>query len=116
MDCSSHPLIRAQAEGIDARLLDPNDTILVLTESMQLGVDNARLALDAVAWLCHSMEEANIKLKEADYQTRFLQIPPESLAALLTLVAEKLEPAADSPQLDKLRTLRPDLFAVHGGL
>jgi hypothetical protein len=97
-------------QDIPPEFLDPRASFVVMTEDTENALDTARLALDAVTWLCHTSSNQNVQLKQAGGNQSFVDIPPESLAALLTLVMEKLNNACNNPTLGAIRTARPDLF------
>lgn len=99
-------------QDIPPAFLDPRASFVVMTEDTENALDTARLALDAVTWLCHASSNQNAKLKQAGAGEQFMDIPPESMAALLMLVNEKISIACNNPTLSAMRKVRPDLF--HG--
>ena len=109
-----HPSL-AHLQDIPAAYLDPGASFVVMTEDVEAALHNARLTLDAVAWLCNAASSQNAKLKNAGLNQSFVDIPPESLAALLTLVGEKIDTACHNPTLGAMRKVRPDLFDSQKG-
>lgn len=99
-------------QDIPPAFLDPRASFVVMTEDTENALDTARLALDALTWFCHASSNQNAKLKCAGVGESFLDIPPESLAALLSLVGEKISIASQMTTLSAMRKVRPDLF--HG--
>lgn len=97
-------------QDIPPEFLDPRANFVVMTEDTENALDTARLALDAVTWLCHTSSNQNVQLKQSGGNQSFVDIPPESLAALLTLVGEKIGIACNNPPLSAMRHVRPDLF------
>ncbi|MFM9881182.1 MAG: hypothetical protein ACKVOO_12330 [Burkholderiaceae bacterium] len=97
-------------ENIDPRYLEADASFVVMTESAELDLSEAHLALDALSWICEGMVSQNIALKAAERGTTFLQVPPDSMAALLRIVGEKIKPAINSPTLGAMQCVRPDLF------
>lgn len=102
-------------QDIPAEFLDPNASLVVMTEKTESALDDARLALDAVVWLCHTASSMNIHLRNAGANTKFLDVPPDSLAALLSLVQEKISTACSNPTLSAMKKVRPDLFRLSEG-
>lgn len=96
--------------NIDSAYLQPNVGLVVMTEETQNTLDEARLALDAVAWMCHSAAGMNVRLRQSGSNTDMVQMPPESLGALLTMIGRSMERAVNTPTLAGLRKFRPDLF------
>lgn len=110
MHSPSLPIHLAHLENIDPAFLDPNTGFVVMPEAVALGVDEARLALDGLAWILDSGTELNRCRRETGRNVEFLQVPHDSLAAIMRLIAERLRPACDNPTLNGLKKVRPDLF------
>lgn len=102
-------------ENIDPRYLDADASFVVMTESVELELSEARLALDALSWMLEGMATQNAALKAAEKNTVFLEVPPDSMAALLRLVGEKIRPAINNPTLSSIQRIRPDLFNRRAG-
>lgn len=108
-----HPSL-SHLEDIDARFLDPNASLVVMTEDTENELSDAHDALDGIAWLCQSAAEMNAALRGAGKSTKFIEIPPDCLAALLRVVCTKIKPATGNPTLGAMRVVRPDLFQHEG--
>jgi hypothetical protein len=102
-------------QNIPPAFLEPHASFVVMPEDTENALDTARLALDAVTWLCHASSNQNAKLRNAGAGEQFLDIPPESMAALLSLVGEKISIACNNPTLSAMRQVRPDLFRGNEG-
>lgn len=104
-----HPSL-AHLEDIDQRFLDPNERFVVMPESTELALEDANLALMGLSCMLDSIEDQNIKLRQADRCPQYVEIPPDCLSALLRMVAEKIKPCTNNPTLGAVQHLRPDLF------
>lgn len=96
--------------AIDPVYLSPRTEFVVMPLEVDLEIQDARLALDALAWIFQDGADMNVALNNAGSGTRLLQVPQESMAALMRTLSEKLKPAHDLPCLQKMRNVRPDLF------
>jgi hypothetical protein len=108
-----HPSL-SHLENIDARFLDPNAGFVVMPETTEYSLDEARLALEGLTSIFESMEGMNIKLRQAGQCAQYVELPPDCLSALLRLVSEKITIACNNPTLGAMRDVRPDLFNIKG--
>lgn len=97
-------------EPIDPAYLSPRTEFVVMPLEVDMEIQDTRLALDALAWIFQDSADMNVALSKAGSCTRLLQVPQESMAALMRTLSEKLKPAHDLPCLQKMRDVRPDLF------
>lgn len=97
-------------ENLDPRFLDPHVSLVVMPEETELALDDAKLALEGLSCMLESLASANVKLRKADQNTQYVELPPDCLGALLRMVTEKIAAACDNPTLKTLRHVRPDLF------
>lgn len=113
-----HPHLPATLRALDAvppSFLDPHAQLLVISQDAEHDLGNACEALDAIAWMLDGLDSANAKLKQAGQCMQTVDLPPESLAALLRLVMDKIRPHTDNPSLGTVCQVRPDLFPNKGG-
>lgn len=104
-----HPSL-SHLEHIDARFLDPNAGFVVMPETTEAALDDAHLALEGLSCMLEGMAGMNITLRKAGQFTKYVEMPPDCLGALLRMVAEKIKPCTSNPTLAALRDVRPDLF------
>lgn len=97
-------------ESIDQRFLDPDAALVVMCQDTENDLDDARLALDGLASLMESAASMNAALRGAGRAAQALEIAPDSMAALLRVLVEKIKPATLNPTLNAVRYVRPDLF------
>ena len=93
-------------DSIDIRFLDPSASFVVMHQDVENELDQARLALDGLASIIECAAEMNIGAKHI----KQLEVPPESLAALLRMLCNKVKSASCNPTLTAVQSLRPDLF------
>lgn len=103
-----------QPPPLDPSYHDPNVSLVVMREDVENQLDTARLALDGLVWICDAAANMNVKATNAGHCMQMIDIPPESLAALLRLVATQIEPAVNNPSLCRVLSERPDLFQHEG--
>lgn len=95
--------------AIAPRFLDPNESLLVMCESDELDLDGVRLALDGLAHLCECAAGMNMQLLKNGCNGQFIELPADSLAALMRILSSQIKPAIDNPTLGRLLEARPDL-------
>lgn len=107
-----HPSL-SHLENIDPRFLDPNTSFVVMSEDAENDLDDARLALDGLVWIMDSSACMNKRLRKAGLSNELVELPFESLSALMRLVRDKIQPATNNPTLGAVQELRPDLFQTN---
>lgn len=113
-----HPHLPAAISALDRvppSFLDPHTSLLVISQEAEHDLGNACEALDAIAWMLDGLDNANVKLRNAGQCTQTVDLPPESLAALLRLVMDKIKPHTENPLLSAVKSVRPDLFTPENG-
>lgn len=111
MDQSSLPASVRNLERIDPKFLDQNASFLVLPESDELAISDVRLSLEGLAAMMDQADSLNAKIRRAGGNPDYgVDIPPDSMAALLRILSEKLASAKDLPSLGMVQAVRPDLF------
>jgi len=108
-----HPSL-THLENIDQRFLDPNAGFVVMPETTEAALDDACLALHGLASVFQSVAEANCKLRAAEAHPMQLELPADSMAALMRMVYDQIKPATGNPTLGAVQSLRPDLFHNQG--
>lgn len=102
-------------ENIDPRFLEPHVSLVVMTEDTENALSDAHLALDGLAWMLEGATNMNAALRGAGKSTQLIEVPPDSLAALMRLIGERVKAATENPTLGAIQHLRPDLFKVNAG-
>ena len=97
-------------DSIDPRFLDPDVSLVVMHQDTENALDEARLALDGLACIMESAASMNAALRCAGKSIQLLEIPPDSMAALIRVLSEKIKPATSNPTIGAVQSLRPDLF------
>lgn len=113
-----HPHLPATIRALDSvppSFLDPHTSLLVISQDAEHDLGNACDALDAIAWMLDGLANANVGLRQSGKCMQNVDLPPESLAALMRLVMDKIKPHTDNPMLETVCKVRPDLFARKGG-
>lgn len=100
----------AHLDSIDPRFLDPDTSLVVMCEDTENALDQARLALDGLASIMEGAASMNAALCSAGKSTQVLEIAPDSMAALMRVLCEKIKPATNNPTLGAVQRLRPDRF------
>ena len=100
----------AHLENIDPRFLEPHASLVVMHQDVENALNDANLALDGLACLMESAANMNAALRGAGACTQLLEIPPDSFAALIRILCERIKPAINNPTLGAVQSLRPDLF------
>lgn len=108
-----HPSL-SHLENIDARFLEPHASLVVMHQDVENSLNDAHRALDGLACIMESAANMNAALRGAGSATQLLEIPPDSFAALIRIVCERIEPAVNNPTLGAVKRLRPDLFNHQG--
>jgi hypothetical protein len=104
---------------LDPSYLDPDISLLVIREDHELAIGEAFQALDGLAWIFQEAAEAALRAEKAKGSSArpCVYVPPEGMAALIRVVAEKLQPALDNPPIRRVLSSRPDLLnAFTGGV
>jgi hypothetical protein len=101
------PSAISHLENIDPRFLDPDVSLVVMHQDVENSLNEAYLALDGIVALMDSA--ANMNAAAASV-SKFLEVPPDSFAALMRLVCDRIKPAINNPTLGAVQSLRPDLF------
>lgn len=89
--------------------LDPSTGFLALPEDHDNLISDVRESLDALAWLGDELASVNMRRRADGDCTVTLQVPPEGFAALMRILAERLERASGSPPIRQVLAARPDL-------
>ena len=97
-------------DNIAACFLDPNVSLVVMPENFQNALSDAHLALDGIAWMLEGAVNMNAALSRAGESTKVIEIPPDSLAALMRLIGDRIKAATNNPSLKAVQHVRPDLF------
>ena len=100
-----HPSL-SHLENIDQRFLDPHASLVVMHQDVENDLSAAYLALDGIVCLMDSAANMNA----AGSGIKLLEIPPDSFAALIRIVCDRIKPATENPTLGAVKSLRPDLF------
>lgn len=95
-------------ENIDPRFLNPHVSLVVMHQDVENELDQARLALDGLACIMESAANMNAGCDHA----RLLEVPPDSLAALMRVLSDRIKSATSNPTLEAVKDLRPDLFEI----
>lgn len=105
-------------ENIDPRFLEPNAALVVMCESTEADLDDVRDALRGLSAIFESAADMNAGLCSGGAQAQPVTLPPEGMAAILRLLAGKLQHATNNPTLGAVQHIRPDLFVRRpvGGL
>lgn len=114
----SHPQLPAAISALDRvppSFLDPSTRLLVISQDAERELVDACQALDAVAGILDSLDNANASLAYAGQCAQTVDISPESLSSLLRLVADKIKPHTDNPLLETVSHIRPDIFNPQRG-
>lgn len=107
-----HPSL-SHLEDIDARFLDPNGGFVVMPEATESALNDANLALEGLSCMLEGMAGMNIALRKSGQSTKYVEMPPDCLSALLRMVSERIATACSNPTLSALRDVRPDLFQIN---
>lgn len=113
-----HPHLPATIRALDSvppSFLDPHTSLLVISQDAEHDLGNACMALDAITWMLDGLDNANVGLRQSGKCMQNVDLPPESLAALLRLVMDKIKPHTDNPMLSTVQAVRPDLFTPANG-
>lgn len=89
--------------------LSPDTGLLALTEDHDNLISDVRQSLDALAWLGEELAGANVRRSAEGAGALPFQVPPEGFAALMRILAERLERASGSPPIRQVLAARPDL-------
>lgn len=100
----------AHLENINPMFLDPNVSLVVIPQDTENELSQAHLALDGIAWMLEGAADMNAALRGAGKDHQFIQVPPDSLAALIRLIGDRIKPATENPGLGTIQRVRPDLF------
>lgn len=92
-------------QDIPQPFLDPDTSFVVMTETDASALDDARQALNAVTWLCLAAAAA-----KSNSHTATMEVPAQSMAALLELVGEKIGACRNIQTMSAMRRVRADLF------
>lgn len=104
-----HPSL-SHLQNIDQRFLDPDASLVVMCESTEHDLDDVRLSLDGLACLLESAAAANTKLRQHGQPCQYVELPPDSLAALMRVLCDRLKGTTNNPTLGAVQHIRPDLF------
>lgn len=110
MHSPSLPIHLAHLENIDPAFLNPGTSLVVMPEQVEQDIDDVRLSLGCLAWMLEDSNCMALKLRNAGQGGELLEVPHESLAALVRVIASKLPPTPSAPSLGALQIVRPDLF------
>lgn len=113
MQSHSLPIHLRHLENIDPAFLNPDTSFVVMPEEVANDIDDVRLSLDCLAWMLEDGSNMALKLRKAGQNGELLEVPHESLAALVRVIASKLPPGPNAASLKALRLVRPDLFQAN---
>ena len=86
--------------------LSPDTGLLALPEDHDNLISDVR---DSLAWLVEELAGANVRRSAEGAGALLFQVPPEGFAALMRILAERLERASGSPPIRQVLAARPDL-------
>ena len=96
---------------LDPIYLDHSKSFVVIPEEREIVLDDVFNALDGLAWVFQQVADATVRAESAIGSSArpCMDVPPEGLAALMRLVAEKIQPLLDSPSIHRVLRERPDI-------